>query len=143
MKRIACLITGCVLICTSVLAESKTEARMGLLGYAAGTPLIIEGTHPAQLLSSNSWSGFDLDVYKVNEKQLAKPIRIGLYNVNYLSMFDLSSNAVYRLKGKEILMKNIYFEISEVISPPGYTVEYGHVKKSEPSAPANGALPRR
>jgi hypothetical protein len=144
MYLVACLITASFVIFTSAFAESETNPRMGPLGYALGTPLTVEGTHPAQLLSSNSWSGFRLDVYKVNEKQLAKPIRILLYNVNDMSKFELSSNTVYRLRGKEWLTKGFWFVISEVISPPGYAVSvYGNVKKSEDSTPANAASPRR
>jgi len=112
-------------------ANSEINKDIGPLGYIVGTHLTIEGTHPAEFLSSTSWHGFHLDVSKVNGEQLAKPIRIVLSNVNDFSKFELSSNVVYCLRGQEWCFKGCSFVIAEVVSPPGYVLSYGIVKKSE------------
>ncbi|MGA2604191.1 MAG: hypothetical protein ABSG14_08175 [Verrucomicrobiia bacterium] len=112
-------------------SDATIYPDIGPLGYVVGTPLTIEGTHPAEFLSATCWAGFHLDVSQVNGEQLAKPIRIVLYNVNNFSKFELSSNVVYRLQGEDFCFKGCSFVISEVVSPPGYVLSYGIVKKSE------------
>ena len=133
MKRLKSYgVLGAILVtatATAFAADSATNAIPGLLGYAVGTRLTVEGTRVEKS------KGYALNVLKVNGKDLDQPVRIRLKNI--ASPFEVSTNTLCCFKGEERTFvvtddpktgrpvtqaatgRHYTFVITEVVSPEG------------------------